>query len=112
MISTITNGILKMPFRFNQPLNLCSFTPVFVRTEKKKKNRVIFEDHDVTRDVLPDPKLYSLKNIIESGNVSKLEPVNTVIRTSSELQFKEVLEKKETETETATQTNTEVNNAE
>ena len=81
-----------MPFRFNQPLNLCSFTPVFVRTEKKKKNRVIFEDHDVTRDVLPDPKLYSLKNIIESGNVSKLEPVNTVIRTSSELKFKELPE--------------------
>lgn len=103
-----------MPFRFNQPLNLCSFTPVFVRTEKKKKNRVIFEDHDVTRDVLPDPKLYSLKNIIESGNVSKLEPVNTVIRTSSELQFKELPEEKETEIviETATQTNTEVNNAE
>lgn len=101
-----------MPFRFNQPLNLCSFTPVFVRTEKKKKNRVIFEDHDITKDVLPDPKLYSLKNIIESGNVSKLEPVNTVIRTSPDLQFKEVSEKKETENEPATQTNTEVNNAE
>lgn len=101
-----------MPFRFNQRLNLCSFTPVFVRTEKKKKNRVIFEDHDVTRDVLPDPKLYSLKNIIESGNVSKLEPVNTVIRSSSELQFKELPEEKETVIETTNEINTEVNNAE
>lgn len=95
-----------MPFRSKQKIVFNSFFPAFGKVEVKKRDKVFYEDEDLTKKKLPSPSLYSLKAIKESGNLSKLEKVNTIICSSSSAQFEESSEEptKETPIETPTET--------
>ena len=95
-----------MAFRSKQKMCLSSFFPAFGKVEVKKREKVFYEDEDLTKKKLPSPSLYSLKAIKESGNLSKLEKVNTIICSSSSAQFEESSEEptKETPTEIPTET--------
>ena len=68
-----------MPFREKQKLNLYSFSPVMEQVEQKKNNKITYKLEDATLRKLPSPENFKLSNIVETGNVSKLDKVNTVI---------------------------------
>ena len=62
-----------MSFRTKQKFSITGFYPCFARVEVKKKDKVTFEEKDLTLSKLPKPGLFNLGKIVESGNVSKLE---------------------------------------
>lgn len=99
-----------MPFRSKQKIVFNSFFPAFGKVEVKKREKVFYEDEDLTKKKLPSPSLFSLKAIKESGNLSKLEKVNTIICSSSSAQFEESGEETKTETPTETKTETPTEN--
>lgn len=68
-----------MPFREKQRLNLYSFSPIMEEVEQKKNNKITYKLEDATLRKLPAPENFKLSNIVETGNVSKLDKVNTVI---------------------------------
>lgn len=98
-----------MPFRTKQKINFNSFFPAFGKVEVKRREKVYYEDEDLTKKKLPSPSLFSLKAIKESGNLDKLEKVKTIIRSSVDLPVESLVEDlaeepKDTLTETTTQT--------
>lgn len=93
-----------MPFKAKQRIVLNSFFPAFGKVEVERRGKVFYEDEDLTKKKLPSPSLFSLKAIKESGNLSKLEKVNTIICSSSSAQFEESGEETKTETKTETPT--------
>lgn len=68
-----------MPFREKQKLNLYSFSPIMEEVEQKKNNKITYKLEDATLRKLPSPENFKLSNIVETGNVSKLDKVNTII---------------------------------
>lgn len=81
-----------MSFRTKQKFSITGFYPCFARVEVKKKDKVTFEEKDLTLSSLPKPELFKLGKIVESGNVSKLEKVNTIIRSGLSGEFGDVQE--------------------
>lgn len=99
-----------MPFREKQKLNLYSFSPVMEEVEQKKNNKITYKLEDATLRKLPSPENFKLSNIVETGNVSKLDKVNTVINSRISEHEKEPIDIDDDKTTTTTTTSNKKDN--
>lgn len=90
-----------------QPMTFAGACPIMERVERRKGEKVTYILEDAASRKLPTPEKFNLKNIIDSGNLSQLEKVDTIVKSS--LTFAELqTDKKEPQKEPQKQ---EVNNA-
>ena len=94
-----------MPFREKQKLNLYSFSPVMEEVEEKRNNKITYKLEDATLRKLPAPENFKLSNIVETGNVSKLDKVNTVINSRISQHEKEPVDYDEKTTQSSQEGN-------
>lgn len=71
-----------MPFRVPRTKNLsfcaCAFEDTIQTSKKNKKSKVVHQN--LEEIALPNAKMYDINNLIDTKNLDKQQPVNSIIQ--------------------------------